>query len=128
MIAQYAAAGIVSTLKRLAVPASVDTIPTSGMQEDHVAMGWAAALKLREAIDGLRRVLAIELLVAARALDLRTPLRPAAGTGAAAAALRERVAGPGPDVVVADQIERAVALVAGGDVIVAVQDAVGQLQ
>ena len=72
MIAQYAAAGIVSDLKRLAVPASVDSIPSSAMQEDHVSMGWAAGLKLRRAIDGLRRVLAIELLTAARALDLRT--------------------------------------------------------
>ncbi len=128
MIAQYAAAGIVSTLKRLAVPASVDTIPSSAMQEDHVAMGWAAALKLREAVDGLRRVLAIELLVAARALDLRAPLQPAPGTGAAVTALRERVAGPGPDVVVAEQIEQAVALVADGAILAAVRDAVGELQ
>ena len=58
MIAQYTAAGIVSELKRLAVPASVDSIPSSAMQEDHVSMGWAAARKLRRAVDGLRRVLA----------------------------------------------------------------------
>ena len=67
MIAQYTAAGIVSELKRLAVPASVDSIPSSAMQEDHVSMGWAAGLKLRQAVDGLERVLAIELLTAARA-------------------------------------------------------------
>src|SRR5690606_30801430 len=77
MIAQYAAAGIVSELKRLATPASVDSIPSSAMQEDHVSMGWAAARKLRRAIDGLARVLAIELVTAARALDLRAPLDPA---------------------------------------------------
>ena len=64
MIAQYAAAGIVSELKRLAVPASVDSIPSSAMQEDHVSMGWAAARKLRRGIDGLARVLAIEVLTA----------------------------------------------------------------
>ncbi len=71
MIAQYTAAGIVSELKRLAVPASVDSIPSSAMQEDHVSMGWAGARKLRRAVDGLGRVLAIELLTATRALDLR---------------------------------------------------------
>ncbi|MGB3374348.1 MAG: histidine ammonia-lyase, partial [Microbacterium sp.] len=66
MIAQYAAAGIVSELKRLAAPASVDSIPSSAMQEDHVSMGWAGARKLRRAIDGLTRVLAIEILTGAR--------------------------------------------------------------
>ena len=82
MIAQYTAAGIVSEMKRLAVPASVDSIPSSAMQEDHVSMGWAAARKLRRSVDGLTRVLAIELLTATRALDLRAPLEPAAATGA----------------------------------------------
>ncbi|WP_159607475.1 aromatic amino acid lyase, partial [Agromyces humi] len=76
MIAQYTAAGIVSELKRLAVPASVDSIPSSAMQEDHVSMGWAAARKLRRAIDGLTRVLAIEVMTAARGLALRAPLDP----------------------------------------------------
>ena len=71
MIAQYTQAGIVSELKRLAAPASVDSIPTSAMQEDHVSMGWSAARKLRRSIDGLQRVLAIELLTAARGIDLR---------------------------------------------------------
>ncbi len=78
MIAQYTQAAIVSELKRLAVPASVDSIPSSAMQEDHVSMGWSAARKLRKAIDGLQRVLAIEILTAARALDLRAPLDPGA--------------------------------------------------
>lgn len=127
MIAQYAAAGIVSTLKRLATPASVDSIPSSAMQEDHVSMGWAAGLKLREAIDGLRQVLAIELMTAGRALDLRAPLRPAPGTGAALAALRTAVPGPGPDTIVTSQISDAVALVAAGAVRRAVGDAIGPL-
>ena len=81
MIAQYTAAGLVSELKRLAVPASVDSIPSSAMQEDHVSMGWHAARKLRRAIDGLTRVLGIELLTAARAMDLRAPLAAVAGHG-----------------------------------------------
>ena len=78
MIAQYTQAAIVSELKRLAVPASVDSIPSSAMQEDHVSMGWSAARKLRRSVDGLTRVLAIEILTAARALDLRAPLEPVA--------------------------------------------------
>ncbi|MFZ0529094.1 MAG: histidine ammonia-lyase, partial [Propionicimonas sp.] len=81
MIAQYTQAGVVATLKRLAVPASVDSIPSSALQEDHVSLGWSAARKLRTAVDGLARVLAIEVLTAARGVDLRAPLRPGPGTG-----------------------------------------------
>ncbi|MGW4533799.1 histidine ammonia-lyase [Nocardia sp. NPDC004340] len=97
MIAQYTQAGAVSELKRCAVPASVDSIPSSAMQEDHVSMGWSAARKLRRAVDGLTTVLTIELLTAARALDFRAPLRPAPVTGALRDLVRTRVPGPGPD-------------------------------
>jgi histidine ammonia-lyase len=127
MIAQYAAAGIVSDLKRLAVPASVDSIPSSAMQEDHVSMGWSAGRKLGRAITGLRQVLAIELVTAARALDLRGPLDPAAGTGAALAAVRAVVAGPGPDRIVADEIGAAEQLLADGTLLAAVTAAIGPL-
>jgi histidine ammonia-lyase len=120
MIAQYTAAGIVSELKRLAVPASVDSIPSSAMQEDHVSMGWAAARKLRRSIDGLTRVLAIELLTAARALDLRAPLEPAAPTAAVRAAIRAAgVEGPGPDRHLAPEIDAVVALVEDGALLAA---------
>ncbi len=88
MIAQYTQAAIVSELKRLAVPASVDSIPSSAMQEDHVSMGWSAARKLRRSVDGLTRVLAIEVLTAARALDLRAPLEPSPATAAVVQLLR----------------------------------------
>ncbi len=74
MIAQYTQAAIVSELKRLANPASVDSIPSSAMQEDHVSMGWSAARKLRRAIDGLTRVLAVEVYTAARGIEMRAPL------------------------------------------------------
>ena len=94
MIAQYTQAALVSELKRLAVPASVDSIPSSAMQEDHVSMGWSAARKLRRAVDALTQVLAIEILTAARALDLRAPLTPAPATAAVRDALRQQVAGP----------------------------------
>lgn len=114
MIAQYTQAAIVSEMKRLATPASVDSIPSSAMQEDHVSMGWSAARKLRRSVDGLTRVLAVEYLTAARALDLRAPLTPSAATAAAVAILRERVPGPGPDRHLAPEIERAVELVRHG--------------
>ena len=123
MIAQYAAAGIVSELKRLANPASVDSIPSSAMQEDHVSMGWAAARKLRRAIDGLQRVLAIELITAARATDLRAPLQPGAVTGAARDLVRTVAAGPGPDHWVSPDIEQVAALVAAGAFADIVRDA-----
>ena len=128
MIGQYAAAGIVSELKRLAAPASVDSIPSSAMQEDHVSMGWAAGLKLRRAIDGLRRVLAIEILTAARALDFRAPLRPAPATAAARTAVRTRVEGPGPDRFLAPEIEAVVELLASGALIEAVEAVAGSLR
>jgi histidine ammonia-lyase len=116
MIAQYAAAGIVSELKRLAVPASVDSIPSSAMQEDHVSMGWAAARKLRRAIDGLGRVLAIEILTGARALDLRAPLQPGPVTGAVRDLVRTVAEGPGPDRFLSPEMEAVTALVQSGDV------------
>ncbi|MBC7639098.1 MAG: aromatic amino acid lyase, partial [Rhodoferax sp.] len=128
MIAQYTAAAVVSELKRLAVPASVDSIPSSAMQEDHVSMGWHAARKLRRSIDGLTRVLAVEVLTAARALDLRAPLAPAAPTTAVVGALRKAGAGgPGPDRHLAPEIEVAVRAVAGGAVRAAAEQAAGPL-
>ena len=116
MIAQYAAAGIVSELKRLAVPASVDSIPSSAMQEDHVSMGWAAARKLRRAIDGLGRVLAIEILTGARALDLRAPLQAGPATGAVRDLVRTVAEGPGPDRFLSPEMEAVTALVQSGTV------------
>ena len=137
MIAQYTSAGIVAELKRLAAPASVDSIPSSAMQEDHVSMGWSAARKLRRCVDGLTRVLAIELLTAARALDLRAPLSPGAATGAVVAGLRAgddggpgsrpAVAGPGTDRYLAPEIEAAVTYVATGAAVRAAQTAIGAL-
>ncbi|MEJ3403633.1 histidine ammonia-lyase [Rathayibacter sp. YIM 133350] len=128
MIAQYTAAGIVSELKRLATPASVDSIPSSAMQEDHVSMGWAAARKLRRAIDGLSRVLAIEVMTASRALDLRAPLEPSVATRAVREALRATVTGPGPDRFLAPEIEAAAESVNAGSVNRAAASVVGVLR
>jgi histidine ammonia-lyase len=113
MIAQYTQAGIVSELKRLAMPASVDSIPTSAMQEDHVSMGWAAARKLRRAIDGAQRVVAVELMTAARAIDMRDEA-PSPASAAVLAALRETVPGPGTDRYLAPEIAAAVQFVQTG--------------
>jgi histidine ammonia-lyase len=107
MIAQYTQAGLVSENKRLSVPASVDSIPSSAMQEDHVSMGWHAGRKLRKVVDNLRSVVAIELVTAARALDMRAPLKPAPITGALLAKLRKEVPGVGPDRFLAPELEAA---------------------
>ena len=127
MIAQYTQAAIVSDLKRLANPASVDTIPSSAMQEDHVSMGWSAARKLRRAVDGLTRVLAVELMTAARALDLRAPLEPSPATAAVRDGLRRSVPGPGPDRYLAPEIESTVQYVASGRALAAAESVTGPL-
>jgi histidine ammonia-lyase len=128
MIAQYTQAAIVSELKRLAAPASVDSIPSSAMQEDHVSMGWSAARKLRRALDGLTQVLAVEVLTAARALDLRAPLTPAPATAAVVAALREHVAGPGEDRHLAPEIAACTELVRDGRLVAAAETVTGPLR
>jgi histidine ammonia-lyase len=127
MIAQYTQAAIVSELKRLAQPASVDSIPSSAMQEDHVSMGWSAARKLRKAIDGLTRVLAIEILTAARGIEMRAPLRPAPGTAAVIAAVRDQVPGVGPDRYLAPEIDAVVQLARDGSLVAAAEAVVGGL-
>ena len=91
MIPQYTAAALVSENKVLCHPASVDSIPTSLGQEDHVSMGGISATKLREVLRNVERVLAIELFTVAQALDYRKPLRPGRGVGTAHDAIRERV-------------------------------------
>jgi histidine ammonia-lyase len=123
MIAQYTQAALVSELKRLAVPASVDSIPSSAMQEDHVSMGWSAARKLRRAVDAMGRVLAIELMTAARALELRAPLQPGPATGAVVRALRATVPGPGPDRYLSPEVEAAVEFVQSGAAVAAADSA-----
>ena len=128
MIAQYTQAAMVSENRRLAAPASVDSLPTSAMQEDHISMGWGAARKLRASVENLQRILAVELVCAARGLELRAPLEPALGTAAAVAALREAgVPGPGPDRFISPELEAATRAVASGAVGRAVGSAIGEL-
>jgi histidine ammonia-lyase len=126
MIAQYTAAGIVSEMKRLAMPASVDSIPSSAMQEDHVSMGWAAGRKLRRAIDGLSRVLAIELLTAARGAALRD-VKASRATGPVIDIVNKASGGPGPDRFLSPEIEAVVALVQSGQILVTAEKTTGTL-
>jgi histidine ammonia-lyase len=112
MIAQYTAASLVSENKVYAHPASVDSIPTSAGQEDHVSMGNAAGLKLLMVLENAERVVAIELLCAAQGVDFLKPRKPGAGTGALYAALRERVPYLDEDRILNDEIELATTLVA----------------
>ena len=117
MIAQYTSAGLVSEMKRLAAPASVDSIPSSAMQEDHVSMGWHAGRKLRHSVDALSRVLGIELMTAARGIELRAPLISGAVSTAVIARLRSAgVQGPGPDRFLSPEIEAAAAIVLSGEI------------
>ena len=128
MIAQYTQAALVSEMKRLAVPASADSIPSSAMQEDHVSMGWSAARKLRTAIGNLNRILAVELYAATRGIELRHGLTPAPASQAAIEALREAgVQGPGPDRFLAPDLEAADVFVRSGKLVTAVETVTGPL-
>ncbi|MFF0114070.1 histidine ammonia-lyase [Streptomyces prasinus] len=129
MIAQYTQAALVSELKRLAVPASADSIPSSAMQEDHVSMGWSAARKLRTSVDNLTRVVAVELYTAARAVELREGLTPAPATRAVVeAARRAGVGGPGPDRHLAPDLAAAESFVRDGRLLAAVEKVTGPLR
>lgn len=97
MIAQYTQAAMVTTNRRLASPASVDTISTSAGQEDHVSMGWGGCRALRETVDNLRRILAVELLAATHGQVFRRPLAPSPVTGAVAEVVLDAAGGPGAD-------------------------------
>ena len=121
MIAQYTQAALVSENKRLASPASVDSIPSSAMQEDHVSMGWSAARKLRKAVSNLTNIIAIELVTASRAIELRAPLTPSPASAKVISALRKSVPGPGPDRYLSPELVAAGEFVAAGSVMSALR-------
>jgi histidine ammonia-lyase len=127
MIAQYTAAALVVENRLLAHPASVDSIPTSGMQEDHVSMGWTAARKLRRSLTNLRAIIAVELMCAAHGLSLRAPLTPAPATAAVLELIRTRVPGPGRDRPLAGDLAAVEELVASGAIAAAAEAAAGPL-
>jgi histidine ammonia-lyase len=127
MLAQYTAASLVSESKSLAHPASVDSIPSSAGQEDHVSMGMTSARHLRSVVANAEIVVALELLGAAQALDLRSGLAPGAGSRAARDAIRERVPFLETDRELRLDIDDVVELVRGAVLLERVEDAVGSL-
>ena len=128
MIAHYTQAAMVAENRRLAAPASVDSLPTSAMQEDHVSMAWGAARKLRRVLANLGRILSVELACAARGLELRAPLEPAPGTAAALAEVRTVAPGPGPDRWLSPELAELERLVQSGAIVEAVESALGVLE
>jgi histidine ammonia-lyase len=127
MLAQYTQAALVSECKLLGTPAGLDSIPTSGTQEDHVSMGWLSGLKLWRSLPLARQVVAIEAVCAAQAVDLRAPHRPAAGTGAAHARVRAIVPHLDEDRELAPELEAAERLIRTGDLVAAVEEEIGAL-
>jgi histidine ammonia-lyase len=117
MIPQYTAAALVSENKVLCHPASVDSIPTSLGQEDHVSMGSIAAIKLLRVYENVESVLAIELLTAAQALDYRLPLRPGRGVEAAHQLIRSRTPHRETDYLFQDDLAEVLNLVRGRDLL-----------
>ena len=127
MILQYVAAALVSENKSLAHPASVDSIPTSAGQEDHVSMGNAAGLKALQVLTNVEHVLAIELLAGAQAVEFLAPLEPGRGVTAARAFVRTLSARLEDDRSLSADIERVAASVRDGRVVAAVEAEVGEL-
>jgi histidine ammonia-lyase len=128
MLVQYTAASLVSESKSLAHPASVDSIPSSAGQEDHVSMGMTAARHARDVVGNAETVVALEALAAAQALDLRAPLAPGPATQAAHAALRQRIPFMDHDREFGPDIESAVALVRDGVLVDAAASAAGSIE
>jgi histidine ammonia-lyase len=127
MIPQYVAAALVSENKVLAHPASVDSIPTSAGQEDHVSMGNAAALKAWQVLANAERALAIELLAAAQGVEFLAPLEPGAGTRAAHDFVRSLSPTLHDDRPLSEDIEHVAESIRGGELVAAVEAAVGSL-
>ena len=126
MIAHYTQAALVAENRRLAGPASVDTIPTSALQEDHVSMGWSAMRKLRVTVANLRRVLAVELATAIRGLELRAAA-PGVGVAAARDTIRTVIPGIGPDRWLSPELTAMESALADGSIIAGVEGAVDGL-
>ena len=128
MISHYAAASLAEENRRLAAPASVGSLPASAMQEDHNSMGWSAGLKLRKVMENLGRILAIEALCAAQALELRTPLRSAPATGAVVKRIRREVPFMEKDRFLVPDLRRAEELVRSGELARSAGEEIGTLE
>jgi histidine ammonia-lyase len=127
MITQYVAASLVSENKSLCHPASVDSIPTSAGQEDHVSMGNAAGLKAWQVLANSERAVAIELLAGAQAVEFHAPLEPGTGGRAARASVRELSPRLRDDRPLAGDIEAVAEAIRDGSLVAAVEAASGGL-
>jgi histidine ammonia-lyase len=127
MIPQYTAAALVSENKVLSHPASVDSIPTSLGQEDHVSMGSISALKLLMVLHNVERVLAVELLTAAQALDFRSPLKPGKGVLLAHDLLRDRIGHAHRDYEVRNDLDLCADILRRGELMAGVENGIGPL-
>ena len=128
MLPQYTAAALVSENKGLCMPSSVDSIPTSLGQEDHVSMGARAAVKCRTVLENTETVLAIEQMCAAQALDYRAPLLAGMGPRSAHQAIRRVIDHAEQDRSFGDDIRASLAILRGGKILTAVESAVGLLE
>ena len=128
MISHYTAASLAEENRRLALPASVGSLPTSAMQEDHNSMGWSAGRKLRHVLENLGRILGVEALCAAQALELRAPLPPAAATRSVLRRIRREVPFAGRDRYMATDLEAAEELVRSGALARAAEEVPGSLE
>ena len=122
MIAQVAAAALASENKVLAHPASVDSIPTSGNKEDHVPMAMGAALKLKQVVANLERILAIEFLCAAQGMDYLRPLKAGATVEMAYQYVRAKITHLSVDRVLSKDIEQMIGMMNEGNFIKSAQD------
>jgi len=128
MLTQYTAAALVAENRVLSHPASVDSIPTSGSQEDHVSMGWGAGRKLWEVLENAAYVVAVEILCAVQGIDYRAPLSPGVGTRLAASAVRRKVPPLEEDREVATETEAVAKMIEGGELVAAVENGLGELE
>ncbi|MFP5502353.1 MAG: histidine ammonia-lyase [Candidatus Sericytochromatia bacterium] len=128
MVAQYTAASLVSENKVICHPSSVDSIPTSAGQEDHVSMGTTSARKLTQVLDNLSHVLAIELLCACQGIDLRPSLAVGRGVAAAHRFVRSHVSHLAEDRILSDDIRLIASKIEDGSLVAAVEEAVGPLE
>jgi len=127
MMPQYTAAALVSENKVLCHPASVDSIPTSLGQEDHVSMGSISALKLLSVLRNVEQVLAVEFLTAAQALDFRAPLKPGIGVRHAHKMLRDQIDHAHKDYEVRNDLDLCVSILRRGDLASSVESGIGSL-
>lgn len=128
MLSQYTAAALVGENRVLSHPASVESIPTSGSQEDHVSMGWGAGRKLTNVLDNTVHVLAVEVLCAVEGIGHRAPLTPATGTRSAVDTVRAVVPPLEDDRIVADDLRKVANVIRTGELVRAAEMAVGALE